>query len=56
MRAFVPRRPRCVGAYGEPRCAAALETLVVERLRIPFVRRNAAWALGKIGQLESRRR
>jgi HEAT repeat protein len=42
-----------LGAYGDVNVAGALEQLVVSDPD-PFVRRNAAWALGKIGQGSSR--
>ncbi len=41
-----------LGAYGELAARASLETLVVSDPD-PFVRRNAAYALGKIGSWES---
>jgi len=41
-----------VGAYGEEAARATLETLVLGDAD-PFVRRNAAYALGKIGAAES---
>jgi HEAT repeat protein len=42
-----------VGAYGDPNARAALEQLVVADPS-DVVRRNAAWALGKIGSIASR--
>jgi hypothetical protein len=41
-----------VGAYGDRAARGALETLVTTDAD-PLVRRNAAWALGKIGSVES---
>ena len=41
-----------IGAYGEPSARTMLEQLVVSD-GDAFVRRNAAWALGQIGSLES---
>lgn len=41
-----------VGAYGERAARATLEQLVM-RDPDPFVRRNAAWALGRLGAVES---
>ena len=41
-----------IGVYGEPSARVALESLVTSDAD-PFVRRNAAWALGRIGSLES---
>jgi HEAT repeat protein len=41
-----------VGVYGEPSARTMLEQLVTTDAD-PFVRRNAAWALGRIGSIES---
>ncbi len=41
-----------IGVYGEPSARATLEQLVTGDAD-PFVRRNAAWALGRIGSSES---
>lgn len=41
-----------IGAYGEPSARVSLEQLVTSDAD-PFVRRNAAWALGRIGSSES---
>jgi HEAT repeat protein len=41
-----------IGVYGEPSARTALEQLVTTDAD-PFVRRNSAWALGKIGSAES---
>jgi HEAT repeat protein len=41
-----------IGAYGEATARTTLETLVVSDPD-SFVRRNAAWALGKIGSIQS---
>jgi HEAT repeat protein len=41
-----------VGAYADRTARGALETLVTSDAD-PVVRRNAAWALGKIGSIES---
>jgi HEAT repeat protein len=41
-----------IGAYGEPSARVMLEQLVTTDTD-PFVRRNAAWALGQIGSVHS---
>lgn len=41
-----------IGVYGEPSARTMLEQLVTTDAD-PFVRRNAAWALGRIGSIES---
>lgn len=41
-----------IGVYGEPSARLALEQLVTTDAD-PFVRRNSAWALGRIGSAES---